>query len=342
MSKQNFQPSDPSALPATRQLIFGFMASQAIHVAARLGIADLVNEGPKTADQLALAISAHAPSLRRLLMLLASFGVFAEGADGRFRQTSLSATLRIDTPESIRNLAIMFGTPFFWRAWENLHDAVMTGQTGFERAHGAKFFEYLTSHPADAAAFNAAMTAMSSMDLSSIVESYDFAQFDRIVDVGGGHGALISGILTANPKLRGVLADQPEVVAGAQIVRSEALAHRCEVRGINFFEAVPAGADAYVMRSIVHDWNDEHSLKILKNCRRAIQPNGKLLLIEMVLRESNQPDPARFRDLNMLVLLTGQERTETEFKALLAKAGFSLTQVIPTAGTASIIESRPM
>ena len=341
MSKQNFQPSDPSALPAMSQLIFGFMASPAIHVAARLGVADLVNDGPKTADQLALATRAHAPSLRRLLKFLASLGVFAEDADGRFRQTPLSATLRCDTPESIRNVAILFGTPFFWRPWENLYDAVMTGQPGFEHRHGAKFFDYLASHPADAAVFNAAMTAMSSIDLSSVVESYDFSQFERIVDVGGGHGALIGGILTAYPKLRGVLADQPEVVAGAQVVRIEALANRCELRGINFFEAVPEGADAYLMRRIIHDWNDEQCLKILTNCRRAIQRSGKLLLIEMVLRESNQPDPGRFMDLNMLANLPGQERTEAEFRTLLAKAGFSLTQIIPTPGATSIIESQP-
>ncbi len=325
-----------------RQLIYGFKASQAVHVAARLGVADLVKDGPKTADELALATSAHAPSLRRLLKLLASLGVFAENADGRFRQTPLSATLRIDTPESIRNQAILFGSPLFWKSWENLYDTVMTGKPAFERTYGANFFEYLASHPADAAVFNAAMTAMSSIGLSSIVESYDFSQFERIVDVGGGHGALIGGILTANPKLRGVLADQPEVIAGAQIVRSGPLADRCEVRGINFFEAVPEGADAYVMRSIIHDWNDEQCLKILKNCHRAIRPNGKLLLIETVLREPNQPDPARFHDLNMLVMLTGQERTEADFRVLLAKAGFSLTQVIPTAGMPSIIESQPV
>jgi SAM-dependent methyltransferase len=342
MSEQNFQPSDPPALPRMTQLIFSFMASQAVHVAAKLGVADLVKDGPKTADELALATSAHAPSLRRLLLLLASLGVFAEDAEGRFQQTPLSSTLRSDTPESIRNLAIMFGMPFLWKAWDSLHDTVMTGQPAFERAHGANFFEYLTAHPDDAAIFNAAMSATSSIGLSSIVESYDFSQFERIVDVGGGHGALLSGILTANPKLRGVLADRSEVVAGASVVRSGPLADRCEVRAINFFEAVPEGADAYLMKSIVHDWNDEHSLKILKNCRRAIQPNGKLLLIEMVLRTSNQPDPGRFMDLNMLTLLTGKERTEADFRVLLAKAGFSLARVIPTAGMASIIESRPV
>ena len=342
MNEQNSHPSDPSALPRMTQLIFGFMASQAVHVAARLGIADLVEDGPKTADELALASGANTPSLRRLLRLLASLGVFAEDADGRFRQTPLSSTLRSDSRESIRNLAIMFGTPFLWKAWDSLYDTVMTGQPAFERAHGANFFEYLTAHPDDAGIFNAAMSATSSIGLSSIIESYDFSQFARIVDVGGGHGALLSGILAANPKLRGVLADQPEVVADAWAVRSGPLADRCEVRAINFFEAVPEGADAYLMKSIVHDWNDDYSLKILRNCRRAIQPNGKLLLIEMVLRAPNEPDPGRFMDLNMLALLTGQERTEAEFRALLARAGFSLDRVIPTEGMASIIESRPV
>jgi len=323
-------------------LIFGFMATQAIHVAARLGVADLVQEGPKTADELALATAAHGPSLRRLLQLLASLGVFAEDTGGRFRQTPLSATLRGDVAGSIRNLAIMFGSPFIWKAWGNLFDGVETGKPAFKRTHGATFFEYLEAHAEDGAIFNAAMSASSSINLPSLIKSYDFSQFEKIVDVGGGHGALLHGLLSANPTVRGVLADLPAVVAGASIVRTGEIANRCEICAVNFFEAVPEGADAYLMKSIIHDWSDEESLRILSNCRRAIRPHGKLLLIEMVLRSPNQPDPGRFTDLNMLALLTGKERTEADFKTLLSRAGFSLTQVVPTGGMSSIIEGTPV
>jgi hypothetical protein len=341
MTDQTFQSADPSAVPQMTHLIFGFMTTQAIYVAARLGVADLVQEAPKTADELALATGVHGPSLRRLLQLLASLGVFAEDTTGRFRQTALSATLRSDVSVSIRNLAILIGSPFFWKAWGNLFDGVETGKPAFERAHAATFFDYLEAHAEDGAIFNAAMSAGSSISLPSIIKSYDFSQFEKIVDVGGGHGALLKGILSANPTVRGVLADLPAVVAGASTVRTGEIANRCEICAVNFFEAVPEGADAYLMKSIIHDWSDEESLRILNNCRRAMGPHGKLLLIERVLRSPNQPDPARFMDLNMLALLTGKERTEADFKALLRRAGFSLTQVVP-AGENSIVEGRPV
>jgi len=195
----------------------------------------------------------------------------------------------------------------------------------------------------DAAVFNAAMTSVSSGELSQIVAAYDFSKFEQIVDVGGGQGALLHGILSAYPNLRGVLIDLPSVVTGASVLRSGAIAGRCEVVGGDFFQAVPEGADAYLMRVVIHDWNDEDALRILRNCRRAIRTHGKLLMIESVLKPPNESDLARFNDLTMLVVAPGgKERTEEEFGKLLREAGFSLTRVITATGLTSIIESQPV
>jgi SAM-dependent methyltransferase len=338
------QISEPPELPngvRMYQLVVGFVASRAISVAAKLGIADLVAEAPKTVDELARATKAHASSLRRLLLMLASIGIFAEDSSGRFRHTPLSETLRTDDPQSMRNYAVLCGEPWVWKPWGELYDTVLTGEPAFDLMYGTSHFDYLADHPDDAAIFDAATSSFAPLVLPEILAAYDFSRFERVVDVGGGQGGLLHGILSANPKLRGVLADLPAVVTGATALRTGAIAERCEIVGIDFFEAVSERADAYMMKAIIHDWNDEAALKILKNCRRAIRNNGKLLLMEHVLKPPNEPDPGRFMDLTMLVLLTGRERTEIEFAALLRAGGFSLTRVIPTTGLLSIIESQP-
>jgi hypothetical protein len=342
VSEQNNPPTDsPSA--QMFQFILGLMTPQAIHVAAKLGIADIVSRTPKTADELAAATNSHAPSLRRLLKFLASIGVFSEDATGKYQHTPLSDTLRSDHPMSLRGAFIAFGSAFLWRAYGDLSVAVATGQPAFNHAFGTSLFEYLAEHPEDAAAFNAAMTATSSTELPAIVAAYDFSKFERLVDVGGGEGALLHGILLANPKLRGVLFDLPSVVAGAASLLDGSIATRCEVVGGDFFQTVPAGADGYLMRVVIHDWNDDDALKILRNCRRAIRDHGKLLLIDSVLKPPNQPDAGRFNDLTMLVVAPGgRERTEAEFRELLRSAGFSMLRVIPATGLTSIIESEPV
>ncbi len=311
MSDLDSQPGDPSPVTQLYQMMVGYRSTQPIYVAAKLGIADLVAETPKTADESAHATKAHAPSLRRLLLMLSSVGIFAEDTAGRFR------------------------------SWGELCEAVLTGQPAFDRVYGVSLFDYLSTHPEDAAIFNDAMTSTSARDVSAILAAYDFSRFERIIDVGGGHGALLHAILSANTKLHGVLADLPAVLAGAAALRSEPIAHRCSIVGTDFFESVPDGADGYLMKTIVHDWNDEDALKILRNCRRAIRPNGRLLLIEWVLKGSNEPDPGRGLDMQMLVQFRGRERTEADFEALLREAGFSLMRVIPTSGPVSIVESRP-
>lgn len=324
------------------QLIYGLVTSQAIYIAAKLGIADRVGETPKTAEELAGASNAHPAFMRRVLRMLTSIGIFAEDANGRFRQTSLSELLRGDHPRSTRGLAILVGSPFFWNSFGELHAAVMSGRSAFEHVYGATLFDYYADHPDAAAVANAAFTSGSAMDASAVVAAYDFSRFERIVDVGGGHGGLLQAILSANPKLRGVLADQPAVVAGAAALRSGSVANRCEIAGVDFFTSVPEEADAYIMKWIIHDWNDEDALKILRNCRRAIRRDGTLLIVDSVLNPSNEPDPGKLMDLIMLVMAPGgRERTEAEFAALLGEAGFSPPRVIPTSGTLSIVESRP-
>jgi hypothetical protein len=317
----------------------GAMAVQAIHVAAKLGLADLVAGDPKTIDELADATHTHGPSMARLLRALTSLGIFAEDTTGRYRQTPLSETLRSDRPGSIRPSAMMMGAHFFWRPVGALEETVRSGQPSFERLYGAPFFEHLAGHADDAAIFNTAMSSSADY-LAAIVAAYDFSKFERIVDVGGGHGNLLAAILSANPRLRGVLYDLPEVVAGASALRQEPISRRSEIIGGDFFQEVPAGADAYILKGVIHDWNDEAALKILKNCRRAIRADGVLLLVETVLTPSTDPAGA-LMDMLMMVLTSGRERTESEFRSLFQEAGFSMAQVIRSAGV-SIIESRPV
>jgi SAM-dependent methyltransferase len=317
----------------------GAMAVQAVHVAAKLGIADLVAEGPKTLEELTEATHTHGPSLGRLLRALTSLGIFGEDTAGRYCQSLLSDALRTDHPESMRRWAMMLGAGFVWSPSGELVVTIGTGQPAFEHVYGAPFFKYLADHRDDAAVFNAAMSSLPAYT-SAIVNAYDFSKFERIVDVGGGHGALLIGILSANPRARGVLHDLPGVVEGAPAPPQKSVADRLEIVAGDFFEAVPAGADAYLLSGIIHDWNDESAVRILRNCRRAMRPDSRLLILDSVLTPSSDPGRA-IMDLLMMVLTGGRERTESEFRSLLDAAGFSLVKVMPTMG-ASILESRPV
>jgi hypothetical protein len=332
----------PAELRQLNELITSFMTSQAITVAAKLGIADLLNEEPRTVSELAVAVGAHAPSLNRLLRMLTGVGIFAEGPDGKFQQTPLSELLRNDHPRSARAHAIMFGSEYPWRPWGDLYETVKCGEPAFDRVFGAPGFDYLAQYPGVAEIFIAAMTSGSAGEVPAIVGVYDFSRFERLVDVGGGRSALLQAILAANPDFKGVLADQPSVVAGAVNLKDGPLANRCEVVGIDFFKGVLEGADAYIMKWIIHDWNDEDASRILGNIRHAIRRDGTLLIVDRVLKPPNEPDPGKRDDLNMLVLLKGLERTEAGFAALLKGADFALTRIIPTKGSLSTIESRPV
>ena len=340
MSNEEAQAQPVSPSMQMMQILWpGAMAVQAMHVAAKLALADLVAGGPKSIEELSEATHSHGPSMARFLRALTSLGIFAEDTTGRFRQTALSDTLRSDHPQSIRPAAMMLGAHFVWEPSGALQETIRTGQPAFERAYGAPFFDYLAGHSEDAAVFNAAMSS-SPAHLAAIVGAYDFSKLEQIVDAGGGHGLLLARILSVNPRLRGVLYDLPSVVVGASVLRQEPISQRCEIIGGDFFKGVPAGADAYILKGIIHDWNDGAALQILTNCRRAIRPDGTLLLVEGVLTRSTDPTTA-LMDMLMMVLTSGRERTESEFRSLLQEAGFSMVQVIQAPGV-SIIESRPV
>jgi hypothetical protein len=322
------------------QLIWpGALAAQAIYTAAKLQIADLLAEKQKTVEELAPATGSDSRSLRRLLRALTSLGVFEETIAGMFRNTPLSDTLRRDAPGSMGAWALFLFAPFNWKLWGNLEETVRTGTPAAPRVYGKSFWEYLAENPADAAVFNGAMSAGSQMGASAIVAAYDFSEFEKIVDVGGGHGMLLHAILSAAPQLKGVLYDLPEVVANADILRSGEVAGRAEILGGSFFDEVPA-ADAYILQGILHDWNDTDAVSILKNCRRSITANGKLLISTSILKSSGEPDRGNFMDIYMM-LYGGRERTEAELRDLLADSGFSLKRVIPTPFPAFILESEP-
>jgi hypothetical protein len=323
------------------KMIWGFIVSQGIYVAAKLGIADLIAKTPMTALALADQTKADPQSLKRLLGLLASTGIFRENTDGTFEHTALSLTLRSDAQPSMRDTALMLASKLFWKPWGELFESVLNGKPAFDRIYGAPIFEYLMQHPEEAAIVSSGMTSGSSLDIAAVMAAYDFSKFKKIVDVGGSHGALLAGLLTANPSVRGVLADLPPVVAGTTLLHGTGLIERCEIVGIDFFAAVPEGGDAYILKWIIHDWNDEDAIKILQSCRRAIPSDGKLLLIEHVIKPTNELDSGRFLDVGIIALAKGRERTEQEFGEILRAAGFSLQRVLSTAGLLSILESAP-
>jgi SAM-dependent methyltransferase len=327
-------------LRTLRRLIAGWWVSKAVYVAAKLGIADLLAEGPRPVDELARATETHERSLYRVLRALASLGVFAETETG-FELTPMSDHLRSDSPRSVRGLAVLHGEPWHWRAWEDALRSVRTGAPAFDTAHGQDFFGYLREHADAAAVFDEAMSGISRSQHAAIVDAYDFSGVGHLVDVGGGHGTLLALILTAYPELTGTLFDLPEVVAGARrTVERAGVADRCEVRGGDFFESVPSG-DAYLLAHVVHDWHDPQAGQILANCRRSIAPDGRIVLAEIVIPPGNEFSHGKLLDLEMLVCFTGRERTEAEYARLLDSSGFRLTRVVPTAAEDSAIEAVP-
>jgi SAM-dependent methyltransferase len=316
----------------------GIIAAQAIYVAAKLGIADLLASGPKTIAELASESGTHPPTLERLLRALSTLEMFAPASDGRFRNTPLSEMLRSDHPQSQREGALFLPARFLWLPIGELFESVRTGEPAFRRIFGQPFFEYLAAHPADAAVFNNAMTQGVAWTTPALLEAYDFSRFEQLVDVGGGEGALLRDILVATPRLHGVLFDLPQVVARASEILTGDIAARCRIVGGNFFDAIPKDADAYLLKGVIHDWPDADAARILRNTRRAIRPDGTLLLIEGIVDSTARP--VGLMELLMLVI-GGRERSEAEFRSLLASVDFSLARIIPT-GTSSLIECHPV
>lgn len=322
------------------QMIWSGLMQQSICVAARLGISDLLAETPQTAAELAVQTETHESSLYRVLRLLASAGIFAENAEQVFSLTPISELLRSDAPNSMRDIAIMLNEDWMWKAIGELGHSVKTGETAHYKVQGMGSFEFFEQNAEAGRIFNRAMTNMSKTVVPAIVGAYDFSGFGKLVDVAGGHGYLLAGILKANPNLKGVLFDLPYVIENAgELLGEEGVADRTERVSGDFFKSVPAGADAYLMKHIIHDWNDEKSIKLLQNIHQAMNADGKVLIAEMVVPETNEPSPSKILDICMLVMEGGKERTVKEYRELLAAAGFQLTRVVPTKSPFSIVEA---
>ncbi len=314
------QPKPPQAILS--ELINGYWVTGSIVAAAELGLADLIGDEPRRVTALAEQSGAHAPSLYRLLRALASIGLFAEDEQGRFANTPLSSALRSNVPGSMRGLARMTGR-LHLRAWPEILHSVRTGGTAVAKVFGAEVFDHLARDPELARIFDEAFSGYTAAVSSAVAGAFDFSRFRRVVDVGGGSGALAAAI----------------VERAKEGLARRGLGDRVEAAGGDFFQSVPSGGDAYTLKMILHDWDDERSIAILKNVRRAIADGGRLLVIEAVIPPGNAPSPGKLLDVNMLVMTGGRERTEEEYRALFAAAGFRLERVVPAHPSASVLEA---
>lgn len=340
VSPQTEQTQMPPAAQMM-QMAMGFIVSQAISVAAKLYLADHLSKGAKTLSELAEITGTHEPSLYRLLRALTSVGVFQRDADGRYANSPLSEVLRSDVPESMRAAAHMICDREHWQPHGNMLQSVKTGEIAFEYTFGMPVFPYFAQNPAAAEVFDNAMTSFSRGISNAVAATYDFSEAEIIADIGGGHGLVLSTVLKAAPQAKGILFDQPQVIEGADaVLQAEGAADRIEKLSGDFFKEIPVEADIYLMKFIIHDWNDEQAHTILTNLARSAKPGAKILLIETLVEEDDAvPSMSKVMDLNMLVMTGGKERTEKEYAALFEKTGFKLTRVIPTPSPTQIIEA---
>jgi len=334
-----------SAVPPHAQLIQMATAPWAfrlVYVAAELRLPDLLAEGARSAQELAPATGTHAPSLHRVLRALASLGLFTEGAEGRFALTPLGAALRSGAPGSARATVLTLGARWFTHPLEELLYSVQTGKPAFDKIHGMPAFDWLAKHPEQASLFSETMVGFHGMEPAAVAAAYDFSGLRTIADVGGATGNLLATILSRYPAPRGILFDLPHVVRDAPaLLRERNVMDRVRIEAGSFFERVPTGADAYLLSHVIHDWGEEQCLAILGHCRRAMKPDNRLLIIEMVLPPGDTPHPGKMLDIVMLSLPGGQERTEPEYRALLDNAGFRMARVVPTQSAVSVVEAFP-
>jgi hypothetical protein len=328
------------------ELIFIQRISQSIYVAAALGIADLIADEPKSAEQLAKATGVQAASLRRIMRTLTGFGVFAQDGSDRFALTPIGEFLKADVTGSLHPAALFFGGEDGAQTEGLLLHCVKTGETAYEKLFGKTdaLFDRFQKDPVAAALFNATMTSFSTLHLTGLLDAYDFSGINRLVDVGGGHGRNLAEILKRHPKMRGVLFDMPHAFEGGQQTIAQAgLSDRCEVVSGDFFKSVPSGADGYLISRVIHDWDDEKSIAILKVVRRAIAPDGRLMLLETMLRPGQRSLYPLLSDLNMMLRTGGCERTEEEYRSIYRAAGFELTRTVETISPtgATVVEGKP-
>ncbi|BBZ80070.1 hydroxyneurosporene-O-methyltransferase [Mycolicibacterium anyangense] len=322
------------------ELIVSGWPAQAITTAAQLGIADALADGPLHLDELAARLHVDADALGRLLRALIGRGIFRRRRDGRYALNSLAATLRTDAPISLKGAALFQGSQEQRERWTLLADSVRTGQSIVPALRGKDGFDYLDDIPQHAELFNQTMTALAQMTHAVVVGSYDFSPYRTIVDVGGGQGALLAAVLASAPRSHGILYDLPQVVADApKVMRDRAIAERIGVHGGSFFDSVPAGGDAYLLKNIIHDWPDGKALQILRNVRAAARPGAAVLLVEMVTHDNGKDGPQNWVDLEMLLNLGSRERSAEEYRNLLSRAGFRMTRVVPTASPLSVVEA---
>ena len=318
------------------QFIVGKWISKPIYAAAELGIADMLSEGPQSIETLARASQAHAPSLYRMMRALASVGIFRETDKNQFALTPMAECLKAG---AMRSLALMFNADWNEKAWRYFLEAIRTGENAFEKAHGMPLFQWLPDNPAAAEALNEANAFKAATSHRAIVDAYDFSDIHTLTDVGGGLGTLMAEILIANPTMTGIVEELPGVVpAAGEFIQARGLDARCRVEECDFFKGVPPGSDAYLLSHILHDWPDETCCKILENCRKAMNPDSKLLVVEMIIPDGNEPSVSKLLDLEMFVITGGRERTQAEFKDLFSSSGFNLSRIISTGESISIIE----
>jgi len=330
-------PDTPDLKTQINQLIRGYWTTQAIYVVAELRVPDLLADGPKTPQELASKAGANPDLLYRVMRALASIGIFSEDEAGRFALTPLAETLRSEPHGGQQAYAMLHGRELY-QSWGKLLDSVRTGTPAFENAFGTSAFDYLSQHPERGAVFDKAMTGHHGAETIPMLDAYDFSGFKEIVDVGGGNGSVLIVTLQRLQGLRGILFDLPKVAERAAVdIGNAGLSDRCRSVGGDFLQAVPSGADAYLLRHVVHDWRDDDCVTMLTNCRKALRPGGKVLVVEMVVPSGNAPNFSKWLDL-MMITYGGKERTEKEYRELFAKAGLSLTRIVPTRLAISIIE----
>lgn len=324
------------------QLLTGMAATQMIATAAKLGLVDCLKAGPKSAAEVAEAVSSNPDATYRLMRGLAAIGVLEEQGERRFALTAVGACLCVDHPASMSDFAQFIGSDWHWAIWSELPYAIQTGNTAFTRVHGSSPFEWLTAHPAALKLFNDAMTSLARPYVPAVVDGYDFSAAQRVADVGGGHGSMLLGILERHPSATGVLFDMPEVTSQAkEIIARSALAGRCEVMAGSFFEGAPAGCDTYLLKQVLHNWDDECARNILRHIARQMTGGARLLVIEQVIPPAGVPHLTKLLDLEMLVLMAGgRERTADEYDGLFRSVGLRLSRVVPTRSPVSIVEAR--
>jgi hypothetical protein len=331
----------PPAHVGMFQLLNGVFVVGALSCLARLGIPDLVEHGPKSAEELAAQVGADPRALYRLMRATACVGVLSEGADGKFSETPLSAVLRSNANPSLKAFAIMHGRDWHGLGWSQLDYCVRTGKQALDKIYGMPIFQFFQQHPEEAQLFNQSMSDLSTIDSPAVADAYSFGEIQSIVDVAGGHGLLLATILSRNAHLKGTLYEVPHVLEGAKSGPLKPFMDRCTLASGDMFSAVPTGADAYIMKHIIHDWPDDLCIKILKACRKGVNSGGKLLVVDNVIQPGNDFAPGKFLDLQMLIFPGGCERTEKQFRELFAAAGWKLNRVIPTAAIESIVVGVP-